>query len=523
MTSFLALTLVLCGTLPEWNVSRAANHREAPLTALDHKADITDYYAFVSYDDPNKVTFILSVDPLLEPANGPNYFPFDPDIRYAIKIDNDNDAVEDISFEFRFNTELRLPGVFTGFVGAGNGIFAPANAPKDLNGVKPPTSAIVVPPAITSLDGPGSIGLGIRQSYTVTMVKGPSSRPSQRIELTGGQPLYAVPSNVGPRTMPDYPALARQGIYSLGNGIKVFAGTTDDAFWIDLGATFDSLNFRATGFALPGVLMDGQEADDTRNFASDAVSGYNVNSIAIEVPISMLTRTGTKVAATDVAATIGTWGVTSRQRVRVLPGTPGRETQNQGPWVQIQRMGNPLFNEVIIGTGSKDKFSMSEPKDDAQFASFALDPLLARVLNRSMASLCRMRPARICCLWSSMFHPSLPPEPPVGPVADLLRLNTGVPPTAASSRKRMGLLAGDAAGFPNGRRVSDDVTDISTRAVAGILAGGAFAGFPYNRIGDGVNVNDEPYLETFPYLGYAWDGRNSRHINPGEPGGGPVN
>ncbi len=388
LTGFLALTLVLCGTLPDWNISRAANHREAPLTALDHKADITDYYAFVSYDDPNKVTFILSVDPLLEPANGPNYFPFDPDIRYAIKIDNDNDAVEDISFEFRFNTELRLPGVFTGFVGAGNGLFAPANAPKDLNGVKPPTSAIVVPPAITSLDGPGSIGLGIRQSYTVTMVKGPSSRPSPGIELTGGQPLYAVPSNVGPRTMPDYPALARQGIYSLGNGIKVFAGTTDDAFWIDLGAAFDSLNFRATGFALPGVLMDGQEADDTRNFASDAVSGYNVNSIAIEVPISMLTRTGTKVAATDVAATIGTWGVTSRQRVRVLPGTPGRETHNQGPWVQIQRMGNPLFNELIIGTGSKDKFSMSEPKDDAQFANFALDPLLARVLNADLRHPC---------------------------------------------------------------------------------------------------------------------------------------
>ncbi len=469
------------------------------------------------------MTFILSVDPLLEPANGPNYFPFDPDIRYAIKIDNDNDAVEDISFEFRFNTELRLPGVFTGFVGAGNGLFAPANAPKDLNGVKPPTSAIVVPPAITSLDGPGSIGLGIRQSYTVTMVKGPSSRPSPGIELTGGQPLYAVPSNVGPRTMPDYPALARQGIYSLGNGIKVFAGTTDDAFWIDLGAAFDSLNFRATGFALPGVLMDGQEADDTRNFASDSVSGYNVNSIAIEVPISMLTRTGTKVAATDVAATIGTWGVTSRQRVRVLPGTPGRETHNQGPWVQIQRMGNPLFNELIIGTGSKDKFSMSEPKDDAQFANFALDPLLARVLNAIYGIPVPDAPRTDLLPLVQYVPPIAAPGTAVGPVADLLRLNTGVAPTAASARKRMGLLAGDGAGFPNGRRVSDDVTDISARAVAGILAGGAFASFPYNRIGDGVNVNDEPYLETFPYLGYAWDGRNSRHINPGEPGGGPVN
>ena len=523
LTGFLTLTLVLCGTLPDWNVSRAANHREAPLTALDHKADITDYYAFVSYDDPNKVTFILSVDPLLEPANGPNYFPFDPDIRYAIKIDNDNDAVEDISFEFRFNTELRLPSVFTGFVGAGNGIFAPANAPKDLNGVKPPTSALVVPPAITSLDGPGSVGLGIRQSYTVTMVKGPSSRPSQSIELTGGQPFYAVPSNVGPRTMPDYPALARQGIYSLGNGIRVFAGTTDDAFWIDLGATFDSLNFRATGFALPGVLTDGQEADDTRNFAADAVSGYNVNSLAIEVPISMLTRTGTKVAATNPAATIGTWGVTSRQRVRVLPGTPGRETQNQGPWIQIQRMGNPLFNEVIIGTGSKDKFSMSEPKDDAQFANFALDPLLARVLNSIYGIPVPDAPRTDLLPLVQYVPPIAAAGTTVGPVADLLRLNTGVPPTAVSSRKRMGLLAGDAAGFPNGRRVSDDVTDIATRAVAGILAGGSFAGFPYNRIGDGVNVNDEPNLETFPYLGYAWDGRNSRHINPGEPGGGPVN
>jgi len=323
--------------------------------------------------------------------------------------------------------------------------------------------------------------------------------------------------------MPDYPALARLGIYNLGSGIKVFAGTTDDAFWIDLGATFDSLNFRATGFALPGVLMEAQEADDTRNFASDAVSGYNVNSIAIEVPISMLTRTGTKVAATNPAATIGTWGVTSRQRVRVLPGTPGRETQNQGPWVQIQRMGNPLFNELIIGTGSKDKFSMSEPKDDAQFASFALDPLLARVLNAVYGIPVPDAPRTDLLPLVQYVPPIAAPGTTAGPVADLLRLNTGVAPTAASARKRMGLLAGDGAGFPNGRRVSDDVTDISARAVAGILAGGAFAGFPYNRIGDGVNVNDEPYLETFPYLGYAWDGRNSRHINPGEPGGGPVN
>jgi Domain of unknown function (DUF4331) len=519
----LTLLLVLSGVLPEWNVTRAASHREAPLTALDHKADITDFYAFVSYDDPNKVTLILGVDPLLEPGNGPNYFPFDPDIRYAIKIDNDNDAVEDISFEFRFKTEVRLPGVFTGFVGAGTGLFAPPNAPIDLNGMRPPTSSLVVPPAITSLDGAGSVGLSLRQSYTVTMVKGPSSRPSQRMDLTGGQTLFAVPSNVGPRTMPNYPDLARQGIYDLGNGIRVFAGTTDDAFWIDLGAAFDSLNFRATGFPLPGVLNDTMEADDTRNFASDTVSGYNVNSIAIELPISMVTRVGAKVPANDVAATIGTWGTTSRQRIRVLPGTPGNQTQNQGPWIQIQRMGNPLFNELIIGTGYKDKFSMSEPKDDAQFANFALDPLLARVLNAIYGIAVPDAP-RTDLLPLVLYVPPISAQgTTAGPVADLLRLNTGIPPTPQAMRKRMAVLAGDLGGFPNGRRVSDDVTDISARAVAGILAGGQFAGAPYNRIGDGVNANDAPYLETFPYLAYAWDGRNSRHVNPGEPGGGPVN
>jgi hypothetical protein len=324
--------------------------------------------------------------------------------------------------------------------------------------------------------------------------------------------------------MPDYPALARQGIYSLGNGIRVFAGTTDDAFWIDLGATFDSLNFRTTGFLSPngGVLTDAMEADDTRNFAADAVSGYNVNSIAIEVPISMLTRVGAKVPANHVAATIGTWGTTSRQRIRVLPGTPGNPTANQGPWIQIQRMANPLFNELIIGTGFKDKFSMSEPKDDAQFANFALDPVLARVLNAIYGIPVPDAP-RVDLLPLVQYVPPIAaPGTSPGPVADLLRLNTGIPPTPQAMRKRMAVLAGDLGGFPNGRRVSDDVTDISARAVAGILKGGEFSGFPYNRIGDGVNVNDEPYLETFPYLGYAWDGRNSRHINPGEPGGGPV-
>src|SRR6266545_1184618 len=174
--------------------SFAASHREAPITALDRTADITDWYTFVSYDHPDRVTMILNVDPLLEPSNGPNYFPFDPNVLYEMKVDNNRDGVEDIVFQFRFNTQIRQPELFTGFVG-------------NLAGI----------PAITALDGPGSEGLSLRQTYTVTMVKN-----GKVTNLTEGKTLFAVPSNVGPQTMPDYQSLFNQAIYDLGNGARVF-------------------------------------------------------------------------------------------------------------------------------------------------------------------------------------------------------------------------------------------------------------------------------------------------------------
>ena len=480
----------------------AASHREAPITALDHKADITDFFAFVSYDDPTKVTFLLNVDPFLEPGNGPNYFPFDDNILYTIHVDNNNDAVEDVSFQVQFQTTIRAPGVFTGFVGAGAGINAPANSPAP---VAPGTP--IVPPAITALDGPGAAGLSLRQTYSVTMVKNGVSTP---LTNQTGSPLFAVPSNVGPRTMPNYPALAEQGVYDLQNGIKIFAGTVDDPFYIDLGAAFDSLNFR-TG-AGGGVLSPATDANDHTNLASDSVSGYNVNTIAIEVPIAMLTRTGNHEAATSTAATIGAWGTTARPRIFVrrspLPSV------GSGGFAQVQRMGNPLINELIIGTGSKDYWSMSQPKDDSQFASFDLDPLLARVLNAIYGIQIPTPPRYDLLPLIAYAAPIAAPGTLAGPVADLLRLNTGIPPTPEPSRRRLGILAGDAAGFPNGRRVSDDVTDIAARAVAGAFAGAATT-YP---IGDGVNTNDVPYQETFPYVAWAQSGRGRRHIDPGEAG-----
>lgn len=526
-----ALAVAVLASVPAGS-AWAANHREAPLTALDPKADITDFFAFRSYgeDEGNTVTFILAVDPLLEPANGPNYFPFDPEILYSVKVDNDHDGEANIVFNLRFETEIRAPGVFTGFVGAGNGLLAPANSPPP---VAPGTP--IVPPAITALDGPGSAGLSLRQSFRVSIDRQRVDRDGNQIgpvrtmfeadRDNNGSPLIAVPSNVGPRTMPDYPALAAQGIYELPNGVRVFAGTADDPFWIDLGAAFDSLNFRPSAFpsGVPGVLTANQDARDDVNFAPDDVSGFNVNVIALQVPVEMLTADGQIHAADVPAATIGSWGTTARPSLKRLPRNPGDDPQLSRQFTQIQRMGNPLFNELIIGTGSKDAFSMSEPVDDAQFADFALDPLLARVLNAIYADALPIpEPPRTDLLPLVQYLPPIAaPGTPAGPVADLLRLNTGVEPTGAlgdAGVSRLGLLAGDAAGYPNGRRVFDDVTDIAARAVVGVLAGAPFNGFPHANIGDGVNANDVDYLPAFPYVGYAHSGRNSRHVDPGEAG-----
>jgi hypothetical protein len=474
----------------------AASHREAPITALDRTADITDWFSFVSYDDASKVTMILNVDPLLEPANGPNYFPFDPNVLYEMHVDNNHDGVEDVVFQFRFTTENRagtaFPGLFTSVVGGIPGI-----------------------PPITKLDGPGSEGLALRQTYTVTMVKN-----GVTTDLTRGRKLIAVPSNAGPRTMTNYsnsdptnPGLFEQGIFNLDSGMRVFAGTVNDPFFIDLGAAFDSLNFRMAAGA--GVLSKQVDADDQHNYAPDSIAGYNVNSIVLEVPVSMLTSDGTFHGPGDKEAVIGTYGVTSRQQftVRRSPDILFPE----GNFQQVQRMGNPLINELIIGNGSKDRFSMDDPKNDAQFANFFLHPLLAGVFSSIGIPVPPGDRTDLLPLVQYMA-PICPGCGPTdaGPVADLLRLNTGIPPTGPSTQKRLGFLGGDKAGFPNGRRPIDDVTDIAARAVAGILADPVKFGTP---IGDGVNTaGDETPRITFPYVNPSLSGRDSHHIGPGQQG-----
>lgn len=251
------------------------------------------------------------------------------------------------------------------------------------------------------------------------------------------------------------------------------------------------------------------------NIASDTVSGYSVNAIAIEVPVSMLTSTGAIEASSSPAATIGVWATTSRPRttLRRSPLPP----VSSGTFNQIQRMGNPLINELLIGTASKDRFSMDQPKNDSQFQDFFLDPTLARILNAATGGAIAIpAPPRTDLLPLVTYAPPIAAAgTPSGPVADLLRLNTGVAPTPPANIKRLGLLAGDPAGYPNGRRLMDDVVDISLRAVAGVL-NPSFNKSPNNALGDGVNVNDAAYRTAFPYLADAPSGRDRRHIDPGE-------
>ena len=481
-TSLVAFVLALLMLAPASMF--ASSHREAPITALDRGADVTDWYAFVSYDHPDRVTMILNVDGFLEPSNGPNYFPFDPNVRYVMNVDNNQDGKTDISFQFRFNTQIRQPGVFTALVGGIGGI-----------------------PPITALDGPGSEGLSLRQTYTVTMVKN-----GVVTDLTSGKTLFAVPSNVGPLTMPKYQDLFHQGIYELGNGVRVFAGTVDDPFYIDLGAAFDSLNFR---MGVGGILSRSVDGDDKHNYASDSVAGFNVNSIVLEVPISMLTVDGKLHSAGEKQAVIGTYGETDRQRITVR--RVNGQVDGKGTWRQVNREGNSLINELIIGTGSKDLFSVSDPENDGQFASFFLDPLLAHLYS-SILNIPIPPAPRTDLLPLVQYMPPICPgcgPNDAGPVADLLRLNTGIPPTPVANQKRLGFLAGDLAGFPQGRRPIDDVVDIASRAVAGILADPVKFGA---AIGDGVNINEDCYAKSFPYVTPAHSGRDSHHTGPGQKG-----
>ena len=493
------------------NAAFGASHREAPLVALDPAADITDVYAFVSYDDANlgraledrKVTFVMNVVPGQEPGSGPNYFSFDDNVRYQIIVDNDRDGggLDDLVYEFSFETEVTNPDLF----------------------IRP----VAVAP-ITALEGSGSEGLASVQRYKVAELRGcrdtkKGLRRCERTELFGGALVPSVPSNIGPRSMPDYDDLARQGIFTDDDTqIRVFAGQRAETFAIDLGAVFDTINLRVeTPPGLPGVRPPlpaqsaAEDANDTVNsFGVNNFSGFNINTIAIEVPIQRLTRD--RHAANQDNGTIGVWARTLRQQLTLRRGEPGNVRKplidGLGRWVQVSRMANPLVNELIIRFGRKDLWNATLPENEAQFVDAYRDLAVAGALELVSGVPVPAGP-RDDIVGLLLQYPGAKP----GPLSELLRLDMTVPPTPPESIQRLGIFAHDAlgnatpdpAGFPNGRRPDDDVTDIVVRAAGG-------ANFIDNYVGDGVGINELGIAAEFPFLPTPFDGRNRRHIDPGE-------
>jgi hypothetical protein len=456
----------------------ASSHREAPLIATDPAADNTDLYAFVSPDDPSKVTIIANYIPLEEPAGGPNFNDFDPAVRYEIHIDNNGDARDDITYRFRFFTRQK-----SGKDGVSSFLYN--------NG------------QVTSLN---DVNLLARQEYDVDRIIG-----DNKVEI--GEDVPAVPPNIGPRSTPDYAALAAQGVRSLGN-TKVFAGPRDDAFFVDLGSIFDLGGLRPFNsfHVIPLATQKGV----------DGVSGFNTNTIAIQVPISQLRRDSSH-------PVIGVWASASRKATRTI-SNEGRVYWS-GPWVQVSRLGNPLVNEVIIPRHLKDYWNSQKPKNDSQFEKYYLNPELAGLVNFLYPALPDVATTNRTDL-SLILLQGVPNVNNTGSVkADMLRLNTSIAPCTADARddnagkcRALGVFfngtdaAPDLSAFPNGRRLEDDVTDIEIRAVIqgyGPILNSLFGLpnlSPNNVVGDGVDKNpDGPFLSTFPYIGLPNQGYSHGH------------
>jgi Domain of unknown function (DUF4331) len=485
------LLLIVVSFVGLWMLpTDASSHREAPLISGDPRADNTDVYAFVSPDQPDTVTIIANYIPLEEPAGGPNFHSFDDHVRYEIHVDNDGDAKDDITYQFRFRTQVRNPDTFLYNTGP-----------------------------IDSLSDPD---WNMPQTYSVRQLH------SRRGVL--GRNLLSTPVNIGPRSTPNFAALRAAAVHSLPNGIKVFAGQVDDPFFVDLGSVFDLAGLRPFNpfHVLPLPAANGV----------DGVGGFNTHAIAIQIPIDQLTRDGRlPTGPTDPDAVLGIYASASRPTLWVKDDDDDHDDHDgddddddddhdgDHKFVQVSRLGNPLINEVVIPLGQKDRWNMSDPRSDNRFLIRYTAPEVTRLENALYPVLddapTTGRGDLVAVLLTGVPGLNFTSDRN----ADLLRLNTGIPPTAAAGLgNRLGVLAGDFAGFPNGRRLEDDVTDIDLRAFAcgygpvvgpliesfGFCAGNANRA-PNNLLGDGVDANDRPFTSDFPYLAIPHQGYEHVH------------
>jgi Domain of unknown function (DUF4331) len=458
-----------------------SSHREAPGISQDPAADSADVYAFVSPDDPTTVTIISNYVPLQAPPGGPNFFEFGDDVLYSLFIDNDGDALPEITYQFQFNTTYQNEDTFLYNTG-------PIGSLTDPNWNK-------------------------RQHYSVSVIHSRCDGWEQDHSQDGrgrvlGSNLACPPCNIGPRSTPNYPALAAAAVHSLPDGISVFAGQRNDGFFVDLGAIFDLGDIRELNSLHLIPTPTGKSVDPLKTM--------NIHTIAIKVPIRMLTRDGSVPKDPSKAVSVlGFWAGASRRRV-VVQDRHWR--QKSGPWTQVSRLGNPLFNEVIVPIGDKDRWNAVDPIDDRGFAKYVKQPELAKLLPvlypgafPKLAAYTKDRADLEAILLTGIptgvvpgFQNFTTTKP-----SDMLRLNVAVPPTT-SNPNALGLIGGDAAGYPNGRRVFDDVVSIELKAVAGATIPLVDPSFTPDAAVGAVSSYLTPgngrYQSTFPYLGTPHDG-----------------
>lgn len=437
----------------------ASSHREAPAISLDPAADITDFYMFLDPEDSTKVVFLMNVIPLEAPGGGPNFHRFDDNVLYEIHIDNEGDGLEDITYQFTFETTYNYPDTFLYNVGAVS----------------------------------TSSNLNITQTYTVTKVDHDTG--SATVLGTG----KVAPINVGTQSAPSgyspmgsSPGSLTKSYIATKGDYEFFAGPRQEGFYVDLERTFDLLNLAG--------------ADETAN--TNTLLGYNVHTMGIEVPSKDVTRDGNSPSESKQNRVISAWTTTSRRAVTVRRGGGAGSSAERGGWVQVARLGNPLVNEVVIPIGDKDKFNASHPSDDIQFLSYVQDSLLGTYMNAILGTSCPTDVDEGLGIGGreDLILAFLTGFPALGNMADGFSLGGSIPGEtgksfAAYEALRLNL---DGSGFgqwPDGRNPDDDVVDTALSAVCGLLYDGT-------TVSDGVDDSGLYYYTEFPFLGDPWSGDN---------------
>jgi hypothetical protein len=494
VTAIAAAALALATALP----AQASSHREAPFITTAPKVDGTDFYMFRSYEAgrEDRVVIIANYLPLQDAYGGPNYFSLDPQALYEIHIDNTGDGVEDLSFQFRFDTLVK--------------------------GLAVPVGDKMVPVPLVNI---GAIGIGddaaqnVVETYTLDIVRG-DRRSGMRmpvLKTDGSRSLGKPIDNIGNKSIPDYANYADSFIHDIAipgcdGGARIFVGQRREGFVVNLGETFDLVNI-----AVP-VEELGPQGQDARAIEANTIADKNVTSLALELPASCLA------GATPI---IGGWTTASLRQARVINPQPQRTDQAAstsntgaalagGAWAQVSRLGSPLVNEVVIGLPDKDLFNATEPRDDAaRFADYVFNPTLPELIEILFGAAGVKAPdvfprTDLIAVFLTGVDGLTKVEGSNSVPSEMLRLNLNVAPTPRAEQNDLGVLGGDLAGFPNGRRPVDDVVDIALRAAMGVLipedVDPPSAASRQLKYTDGARPDPSAYLPRFPFLDHPLPG-----------------